>query len=208
MEKLFEKRILPAITFDDSTLAVQVAEAVLKGGLDIMEVPFRTKVAGDSIRLIRNAIPNMKIGAGTILTPSQVVEAKEAGALFGLAPGFNPAVVKEAIKNEFMFIPGVMTPSEVEMALEMGCTIQKLFPASLVGGIDMLKALYGPYAHTDVKFIPMGGVSLMNMSDYLALPNVIAIGGSWLATKDLVSQNKFETICQNVTNACKISLEQ
>ena len=201
METYFSKKILPAITFDDAAFAVQVANAVLMGGLDVMEVPFRTTVAAESIQLIREAFPMMKIGAGTILTPAQVVEAKKAGAQFGLSPGFNPAVVKEAIKNDFPFIPGVMTPSEIELALELGCKIQKLFPATLVGGIAMLNALYGPYGHTGIKFIPMGGVTLDNLNEFLCLPNVAAVGGSWLATKSLITQKAFDIIEQNVRNA-------
>lgn len=205
MEKIFQKRILPAITFEDSRLAVQVADAVLKGGLDIMEVPFRTKVAAESIQLIHEAFPEMKIGAGTILSPSQVIEAKKAGAHFGLAPGFNPSVVIEALKNDFLFIPGVMTPSEVELALELGCKIQKLFPATQIGGVAMLNALYGPYGHTGIKFIPMGGVSLDNINEFLCLPNVIAIGGSWLATKAMIAEMAFDTIELNVKDVIKKS---
>jgi 2-dehydro-3-deoxyphosphogluconate aldolase/(4S)-4-hydroxy-2-oxoglutarate aldolase len=174
---------------------------ILKGGLDVMEVPFRTKVAAESIKLICNTFPEMKIGAGTILTPAQVAEAKKAGAQFGLAPGFNPAVVKEAIKNDFPFIPGVMTPSEVELALELGCKILKLFPASQVGGIAMLNALIGPYGYTGVKFIPMGGVTLDNLNEFLSLKNVEAVGGSWLATKSLIEKKAFDVIEQNVKDA-------
>lgn len=206
MEDLFKSRILPAITFNDPIFAVQVAKAVLSGGLGLMEVPFRTKVAAESIKLIRKALPEMKIGAGTILTPEQVVEAIESGAQFGLAPGFNPKVVHEANKNNFPFIPGVMTPSEIELALDLGCNILKLFPASQVGGIEMLKALQGPYAHTGVKFIPMGGVSFENMRQFLSLPNVIAVGGSWLATDELISGNQFEKIEEHVRAAVKQTL--
>jgi 2-dehydro-3-deoxyphosphogluconate aldolase/(4S)-4-hydroxy-2-oxoglutarate aldolase len=201
MKNYFSKKILPAITFDDASFAVQVANAVLLGGLDVMEVPFRTKVAADSIKLICEAFPEMKIGAGTILTPAQVLEAKMAGAQFGLAPGFNPAVVKEAAKNDFPFIPGVMTPSEVELALEAGCKILKFFPVEQVGGIAVLNALLGPYGHTGVKFIPMGGVTIDNMNEFLILSNVEAVGGSWMATKSLIAQNALGVIEQNVRDA-------
>jgi 2-dehydro-3-deoxyphosphogluconate aldolase/(4S)-4-hydroxy-2-oxoglutarate aldolase len=205
MKTYFSKRILPAITFEDAASAVQVANAVLRGGLDVMEVPFRTKVAAESIKLICEAFPEMKIGAGTILTPSQVAEAKKAGAQFGLAPGFNPAVVKEAIKIDFPFIPGVMTPSEVELALEFGCKILKLFPAAQVGGIAMLNALLGSYGHTGVKFIPMGGITIDNLHEFLSLLNVQAIGGSWLATKSMITEMAFDVIEQNVRTAVEKS---
>lgn len=205
MKTYFSKKILPAITFDDASFAVQVASAVLRGGLDVMEVPFRTKAAVESIQLICEEFPEMKVGAGTILTPAQVVEAKNAGAQFGLAPGFNPAVVKEAIRNDFPFIPGVMTPSEVEMALESGCKILKLFPAAQIGGIAMLNALLGPYGHTGVKFIPMGGVTIDNLNEFISMLNVEAIGGSWLVTKSMITEMAFDVIEQNVRTAVEKS---
>ena len=201
MEQFFKNRNLPAITIEDERQAVSVANAVIDGGLDIMEIPFRTPSAANCIKLIKESVPGLQVGAGTILTPEQVVLAKESGASFGLAPGFNPKVVKEAAMNDFPLIPGVMTPSEVEFALELGCEIQKLFPAAQVGGISMLKALLGPYGHTGVKFIPMGGVSLHNMVDYLEMENVLAIGGSWLATKELIANKDYETITKNVRTA-------
>ena len=201
MDHFFKNSILPAITFDDADNAIQVAEAVIKGGLDVMEVPFRTPVAQSAIKNIREAFPNFYIGAGTILTTRQVEEAKKAGAQFGLAPGFNPKVIQAAIANELPFIPGVMTPSEIELALELGCKVQKLFPAAQVGGIAMLKALAGPYGHTGVKFIPMGGVSLQNMNEFLKLSNVLAIGGSWLATKQLIASEDYNSITKNISDA-------
>ncbi len=198
MDHFLKKRILPAITFDDADKAIQVAKAVIEGGLDVMEVPFRTNVAVESIVNIRNEFPKLSVGAGTIITTKQVEEAKKAGAQFGLAPGFNPRVVKAAFANDLPFIPGVMTPSEIEMALELGCEIQKLFPVAQVGGTTMIKGLLGPYGHTGVKFIPMGGVSLGNMNEFLELPNVLAVGGSWLATKQLIENEEYLKIKNNV----------
>jgi len=201
MEHFFKQRILPAITIEDENKAVKVAAAVIAGGLNIMEVPFRTESAARCIEKIVAAYPELHVGAGTLLTPDQVVLAKQSGAAFGLAPGFNKAVVQQAIDIDFPFIPGVMTPSEVELALEMGCKVQKLFPASQVGGTKMLKALAGPYGYTDVKFIPMGGVSLENMSDFLIMKNVMAIGGSWLATQQLIGNDDYCTITKNINVA-------
>ncbi|AUP78520.1 bifunctional 4-hydroxy-2-oxoglutarate aldolase/2-dehydro-3-deoxy-phosphogluconate aldolase [Flavivirga eckloniae] len=203
MEEYFEKKILPAITFHDADKAVKVAEAVTEGGLDIMEVPFRTPVAQEAISNIISTFPSIYIGAGTIITTKQVEEAKKAGAKFGLAPGFNPKVVEAAIANELPFIPGVMSPSEVELALEMGCNVQKLFPATQVGGLAMLKALSGPYVHTGLKLIPMGGVSLQNMNDFLNVPIVLAVGGSWLATPQLIDSSNYSQIKMNVIEALK-----
>ncbi len=201
MKAFFASRILPAVTLEDQTVAIRVAEAILEGGLNIMEVPFRTKDAAASIKSIKDQLPEMIIGAGTILSVSQLHEAQASGAQFGLAPGYNPAVVREAKKLGFPFIPGVMTPSEVELALEAGCLIQKLFPAAQLGGVAMLKALHGPYRHTGVQFIPMGGVSLDNMQEYLSQQNVLAIGGSWLAGKKLLQAGDYESVRRNTAEA-------
>lgn len=201
MEHFFKYGILPAITIEDESKAVKVAKAVIKGGLNVMEIPFRTKNAVTSIKFITAVYPELQVGAGTILTPEQVVQAKESGAAFGLSPGFNPIVVKEAIKNELPFIPGIMTPSGVEQAMELGCMVLKLFPASQVGGTKMLKALLGPYGHTGVKFIPMGGVFIQNMKNYLSMENVLAIGGSWMATKQLIAESDYDMISKNIKEA-------
>lgn len=201
MDKFFLKRILPAVTFDDAYRALQVAEAIVKGGLNVMEVPLRTKEAFLSIQMIRENMPSMYIGAGTILTIESLHQAKASGAQFGLSPGFNPKIVEAAREMNFPFVPGVMTPSEVEQAMERGCRILKLFPAEQVGGPAMLKALNGPFKHTGVKFIPMGGVSLSNMRSYLDQENVIAVGGSWLATKDMIAAGDYEAIRKNTAEA-------
>lgn len=204
MNTLFSKKVLPAVTIEKTNDAVSTATAILNGGLSIMEIPFRTKVAAECIKVIRNEVPEMIVGAGTILTIEQLYESKKAGAAFALAPGFNPVIVKEAKRIGMPFIPGVMTPSEIELSLELGCTIQKIFPVSQIGGINMLKALLGPYGHTAVQFIPMGGVSLDNINEYLSLKNVIAVGGSWLATPVLVNENNWEQIEMNVKKVLSV----
>jgi 2-dehydro-3-deoxyphosphogluconate aldolase / (4S)-4-hydroxy-2-oxoglutarate aldolase len=204
MKEYFTQRVLPAVTIEDASKALKIAEALLAGGLTVMEIPFRTKVAAESIRMIKKNFPKLNIGAGTLISIKDLHAAKDAGAQFGLAPGFNPTIVKEAHKIQMPFIPGVMTPSEVEQALEMDCLIQKLFPASLAGGVEMIKALSGPFGFTGVKFIPMGGVSLQNMSSYLALRETIAIGGSWIASTSLIAQNQFNQIETNAREALKM----
>jgi 2-dehydro-3-deoxyphosphogluconate aldolase/(4S)-4-hydroxy-2-oxoglutarate aldolase len=143
----------------------------------------------------------MFIGAATLLSAVQVSEAAEAGAQFGLAPGFNPAVCSYAVKTHFPFIPGVMTPSEIEGAAEMGFTILKLFPAAQLEGPMFLKAIYSTYIQLQLQFIPMGGVSLENMQEYLLQKNVIAVGGSWLASRELISSRQFESITERVNEA-------
>ena len=163
-----------------------------------MEVTFRTGAAAAALEMIRRNFPDMYVGAGTLLSPAQVNEAIDAGAQFGLAPGFNPSVCSQTIKNNFPFVPGVMSPSEVEGASEMGFTILKLFPAAQINGPEFLKALYSTYTQLQVQFIPMGGVSIKNIRDYLQLKNVIAGGGSWLASRELISSKDFNGITERV----------
>lgn len=206
-ESFFSGRILPAVTFEKGNNVIEVVKAIYEGGLNVLEIPFRTSFAREAISIVRENFPDMYVGAGTILTPQQVLEAKEAGAQFALSPGLNPKVIEKANEISLPFIPGVMTPSEVEQALELGCIIQKLFPVALAGGIDMLKALLGPYNHTGVRFISMGGVNIQNMSDFLRSKNVIAIGGSWLATTEMIENNDYDTVRKHVEEAVKIAAQ-
>lgn len=205
MEAYFEQKLLPAVSFEDSGKAIKVAEALLEAGLYTMEIPFRTAEAAKAVKLIAQNFPEMQIGAGTLLSVGDLEEAISAGAKFGLSPGLNPTVLKAAKKMAFDFIPGVMTPSELELGLEMGFLIQKLFPVGQVGGVGMLKALQGPYMGTGVRLLPMGGVSLDNMLEYLQEPMVIAVGGSWMAEKSLIKEGDFQQIRDNVRAALAVS---
>jgi len=198
------QRILPAVTFSSADEVLPVAEAMLRGGLRVMEVTFRTAVATEAITIIRKNLPGIYVGAGTLLSVTQLKQAIDAGAQFGLAPGFNPAVCKYALENHFPFIPGVMTPSEIELAAEMGFGILKLFPASQVDGLHFLKAIQDPYQSLRIKFIPMGGVSLSNMNEYLQLKNVIAVGGSWLTKREYMRAGHFDQITESVKEALLI----
>lgn len=205
LEKYFTKKILPAVTIEDPQDALKVAEVFLEGGLKVMEITFRTKTAAESIKKIRENLPDMIVGAGTLLTPQQAEKAKKAGAHFGVAPGMNSNVITGAQKINFPFIPGVITPSEVEQALELDCTTLKLFPAKQSGGVNRLKAIAAPYKHTGVSFIPMGGINPDNISQYLAYPEVLAVGGSWLAPKSLIQKQDFAKISEKVREALNIS---
>ena len=196
-----KQKILPAITFDTVGDALPAAEALLKAGLTVMEIPFRTKVAEKTVSIIRKAFPEMNVGAGTLLTLFQLKSAIDSGAQFGISPGFNQAICKEAKHLSFPFIPGVMTPSEMEAANDLDHKILKLFPAEQVGAVNFLKAMQGPYEHLKIKFIPMGGVTLQNIENYLRLSNVIAVGGSWLATKELMATKNYKAIEENVSAA-------
>jgi 2-dehydro-3-deoxyphosphogluconate aldolase / (4S)-4-hydroxy-2-oxoglutarate aldolase len=194
IDRILAKRIVPVVVLDHAESAEPLAEALLEGGLDIMEITFRTAAAEESIRRIAAKFPEILLGAGTLLEEEQVRRAKDAGATFGLAPGLNPKIIAAARAAGLQFSPGVMTPSDVEQALSLGCKLLKFFPAEAAGGVAMLKALAGPYAHTGVKFVPTGGVSSGNLSDYLKLPIVAAIGGSWMVDKQLVNDGKWAEI--------------
>jgi 2-dehydro-3-deoxyphosphogluconate aldolase/(4S)-4-hydroxy-2-oxoglutarate aldolase len=194
IERILAKRIVPVVVLDSAEHALPLAEALMAGGLDIMEVTFRTTAAAESIRRIAARFPEVLLGAGTLLDQEQVLRAREAGAVFGLAPGLNPAVVAAARAAGLEFSPGVMTPSEIEQALALDCRLLKFFPAEAAGGVAMLKSLAGPYAHTGVKFIPTGGITSTNLSSYLQLPVVAAIGGSWMVDKALVNAGKWQEI--------------
>ena len=194
IDRILAKRIVPVIVLDSVECAEPLAAALLAGGLDIMEVTFRTAAAEKSIRRIAARFPEILLGAGTLPEKDQVRRAKDAGAVFGLAPGLNPEIVGLAKEIGLQFSPGVMTPSDVELALSLGCKLLKFFPAEVAGGVAMLRSLAGPYGHTGVRFIPTGGVSAGNLSEYLKLPIVAASGGSWMVDKQLVNEGRWSEI--------------
>lgn len=202
---LAQRRVLSAAVIDSPEHAVPLAKALLAGGLDVMEVTFRNAHAAECVRRIRAEVPAMHIGAGTLLTSAHLDEARSAGAQFGVSPGFNPGVVRAAIDRGFTFVPGVMTPGEMEQAMALGCSVAKLFPASVAGGVEMIKALAGPYAHTSLRLVPLGGVSEATMADFLAQPLVIAVGGSWLTDRKLAAAGKWDDITALTARALKIA---
>jgi 2-dehydro-3-deoxyphosphogluconate aldolase / (4S)-4-hydroxy-2-oxoglutarate aldolase len=205
MQAIVEKRVVPVAVIDKEDDAVPVAEALMAGGLNIIEITFRTAAAEQAIRRIVTALPGMVVGAGTLLTAEQVERALAAGACFGVAPGLNPKVAQKAIDLKLPFVPGVMTPSEIERALDLSLKLLKFFPAEQAGGVKMLKALAGPYAQAGVKFIPLGGVTPVNAAEYLALPVVAAIGGSWLVEKKLVAERNWKEITRRTAEALQIA---
>ena len=205
LDRIIRSRIVPVVVVDDEDSAEAVAGALLAGGLDVMEVTFRTVAAARAIRRIAGKYPEILLGAGTLLERDQVLRARDAGAVFGLAPGLNPRIVEAAADCGLAFAPGVMTPGEVERALELGCKLLKFFPAGVAGGMAMLKALAGPYAHTGVKFIPTGGVTADNLSDYLKSPMVAAIGGSWMVDKALVVAGRWDEITRLTREAVAVA---
>jgi 2-dehydro-3-deoxyphosphogluconate aldolase/(4S)-4-hydroxy-2-oxoglutarate aldolase len=192
--RVTEYRIVPVAVVDVPEDALPLADALLAAGLPVVEVTLRTPAALEAIRLLRRERPQLLVGAGTVLSPEQVGAAVAAGAEFGLAPGLNPRVVRAATEAGWFFMPGVMTPSEVELALELGARLLKFFPAEAAGGAAMLRALAGPFAHTGVKFVPLGGVGPDNLVEYLALPGVSAVGGSWMLERSLIREGRFDEI--------------
>lgn len=190
------RRVLSAAIIDAAEHAVPLARALLAGGLDVMEVTFRNAHAAECVRRIRAEVPGMCVGAGTLLSAAQIDEARAAGAQFGVSPGLNPPVARAAVDRGFPFVPGVVTPGEMEQALMLGCPWVKFFPAAAAGGIEYLKAVAGPYGHTSLRVIPLGGIGEANMADYLALPLVAAVGGSWLTDKKLAAAGRWGDITE------------
>lgn len=191
---LSRARILSAAVIDDPAHAVPLARALLAGGLGVMEVTYRNAHASECIRRIRAEVPDMLVGAGTLLTTAQVDEARAAGAAFGVTPGFNPTIVRHAVASGFTLAPGVLTPGEMEQALELGCPTVKFFPAAAAGGPDFIKSVAAPYAHTALRIVPLGGISEHNLAAYLSLPLVVAVGGSWLTDRKLAAAGKWQEI--------------
>ena len=190
-------KVIPVITIEKVDDALYLADALIEGGLPVAEITFRTSAAAEAIKLLRNKRPELLIGAGTILTIENLKKAIDCGAAFGVAPGLNTKVVEEAVKREFLFSPGVMTPTDVETALSLGVNLLKFFPAEAAGGIKMLKSLTAPYGHTGVKFMPTGGINMSNINSYLQIKEVIVVGGTWVATKEDISDGKWEKIKKN-----------
>lgn len=205
MNEFLKERVIPVVIIDNVEDSVALARALCAGGLHTMELTLRTPAAEDCIAAIRKNVPEMKVGVGTVLSVQQVDRVVELGGSFAVAPGLNPKIVRRAQEKNLPFAPGVMTPTDVETALDLGCKVQKFFPASVAGGLEMLKALAGPYAHTGVKFIPLGGINSLNMHEYLSLPVVGAIGGSWLADKKMIAAKDWAGITKLAQGAVNIA---
>ncbi|MFX1570182.1 MAG: bifunctional 4-hydroxy-2-oxoglutarate aldolase/2-dehydro-3-deoxy-phosphogluconate aldolase [Promethearchaeota archaeon] len=200
--KIKELKLIPVAVIDNVNNAIPLGKALVDAGLPIIEITFRTDNAVDSIKRLTKELPDMLIGAGTVLKIDQVKNAVKAGTQFIVTPGFNPKVVDYCIEGKIPIIPGVNTPTMVEWALDRGLNILKFFPADLSGGPKMLKSLLGPYP--DVGFVPTGGINIDSLKNYLELPNVIACGGSWIVNKDLISNGKFNEIKSLTKEALKL----
>jgi len=203
-EQIARLRVVPVVAVDSVEAALPLADALADGGLPIAEITFRTPAAADVIRRICAERPQMLVGAGTVTHPDQVRAAKQCGAAFAVAPGLNLKVVRAAQDAALPFAPGVMTPTEIETALDAGVQVMKFFPAGAAGGVKMLASLAAPYAHLGVRFIPTGGVSLANVEEYLQAKCVLAVGGTWLATQADVAAGRWETIRENCRKVCEL----
>lgn len=184
--------------------AVPLAKALLAGGINVIELTFRTPAALDALKAISSEVPEVLAGVGTILTPEQVQQVKEAGADFAVSPGMNPRVIKAAVELGVPFAPGISTPSDLEAAIELGCRFVKFFPAEAAGGVPYLRSMSAPYKHLGIQYFPLGGLNAENMVDYLKEPNVPTIGGSWIVKQDLVNAGDWDGITARAAEVCRI----
>ncbi|EKO3772119.1 bifunctional 4-hydroxy-2-oxoglutarate aldolase/2-dehydro-3-deoxy-phosphogluconate aldolase [Vibrio metschnikovii] len=194
-QRLAQIKIVPVIAINHAQQALPLAKVLMENGLPCAEITFRTEAAQEAIRLMRDAYPEMLIGAGTVLTTAQVDQAQQAGADFIVSPGLNPTTVKYCQQRGIAIVPGVNNPSLVEQAMELGLRTLKFFPAEPSGGIAMLKALSAVYP---VKFMPTGGISAANVQHYLDLPSVVACGGTWMVPTDLMDKGDWSAIAKLV----------
>ena len=194
VETLKSAGIIPVIVIEDEAKAVPLARALVNGGLPVLEVTFRTKAAAGAIARIKAEVPDAVVGAGTLLTAEQVRAAVKAGAVFGVAPGFDPAVMAAAKEAGLPMVPGIATASELSQALTAGAPMVKFFPAEAAGGVKMIKNLLGAFRFTGVKFMPTGGINPANVKDYLAVPEIVACGGTWIVPKEALASNDWDAI--------------
>ena len=196
-------RVVPVITIDDAADAVPLAEALVAGGLQVLEVTLRTEAGLESISRIAAEVPDAVVGAGTVTTPQQLIDARNAGARFIVSPGCTDSLAVAALEAGGVFLPGAVTASEVLRLLELGISMMKFFPAEASGGIAALKALGGPFPQ--VRFCPTGGIDLQRAPSYLALPNVVCIGGTWMVPADLIAGHEWGGLTALASEATSVT---
>jgi 2-dehydro-3-deoxyphosphogluconate aldolase / (4S)-4-hydroxy-2-oxoglutarate aldolase len=195
-QQLADYGVVPVIAIESVEAALPMADALIEGGLPVAEITFRTAAAAQVVKALSTERPQLLLGAGTILTLDNLEAARDCGAQFGVAPGLNPAIVRRAKEIGLPFMPGVATPSDIEAGLSLGCTVLKFFPSEALGGAKMIKALAAPYAHTGVRFVPTGGVNDSNLSEYLAMKAVAAVGGTWIAKMQDLAEGRWNQIAE------------
>jgi 2-dehydro-3-deoxyphosphogluconate aldolase/(4S)-4-hydroxy-2-oxoglutarate aldolase len=193
--------VVPVIAIDRASDAIGLADALLEGGLPVAEITFRTPAAAEVMRRISADRPQLLVGAGTVLDLASLEAARESGARFGLAPGFDAMIVDAAAKAGFPFAPGIMTPSDVSAAVGRGVRTMKFFPAGAAGGPKALDAIAAPFRHLGLRFVPTGGVNLDNMAEWLALKDVAAVGGTWIAKPDDIAEGRYAEIAKRARAA-------
>lgn len=203
LSRLGELKLIPVVKIENAADAVPLGEALLEGGLPVAEITFRTDAAEEAIAALSAELPELLVGAGTVLKIIQVQRAIDAGAKFIVAPGFNPRIVSYCVENAYPITPGVNSPTQIEAALEYGLEVVKFFPAEASGGLAMLKAMSAPYS--GVRFIPTGGISAANVQDYLGHPSVLACGGSWMVKPELIKAGNFSEITKLCREAVAIT---
>ena len=204
-ERLARSAVVPVVVLDDAKDAVATAKALLAGGVDVMEITFRTAAAADSIKAVAENCPDMLVGAGTVITLEQCKKAVECGAKFIVAPGFDEEVVRWCVDNGVAVTPGCVTPTEIMAAMKLGLNVVKFFPAGVYGGLKAMKSLSAPFG--GVKFIPTGGIDAKNLKEYLEAPFVHAVGGSWLCPKKEIAVGNFDAITALCREASEIVKE-
>ncbi len=209
VQRLDQLKIVPVLALDSVENGLKLCEILVQEGLPTAEITFRTAAAEETIRQAAKRFPELTLGAGTVLNTDALQRAIDAGASFAVAPGFNPTVVKAAIASNFPFCPGIATPSEIEQAFELGCSFVKFFPAEASGGVKMIKNYLGPYRHLGIRIMPTGGVSPENVESYLSVPEIVAVGGTWLAKSDMIKEaaasGDWSAISQVVRQAAEVA---
>ncbi len=198
---------IAVIVIEKTEDVAPLSRALLDGGIRAIELTFRTPAAPEALKAMASFSSELIVGAGTILTPDQMAQAAAAGAAFAVAPGLNPRVAKAAAELGVSYAPGVMTPSEIEQALELGCTLQKFFPAGVLGGLKTITTMAAPYKHLGIRFIPLGGITPETTAEYLKSPLIAACGGSWIAPAKLIAARDWDAIRANAELACRVAAE-
>ena len=204
LKRIAQHKIVPVIAIENEKDVIPLADALIDGGLPLIEITYRTKIAAQAIKMISKERPEFLVGAGTVLTLDELHSAVDNGASFAVAPGFNRIIVAEARKLKFPFYPGIMTPSDLEGAMSMGVHVYKFFPAEAAGGIKMIKSLTAPYGHKNISFIPTGGINTGNLIEYLSIKEVAAIGGTWIAKSNDIEGGQWAEIADKCRQAVQL----
>lgn len=202
LDDMAKTAVVAGFSAETAEESVCISKALVEGGIQAIELTLRTSQALDAVEAVCKAVPELIVGVGTILTPEQARRVKELGAAFGVAPGLNAKVVEECIRIGLPFAPGVVTPSELEAAIALGCRFVKFFPAEASGGIPYLRSMSAPYKHLQIQYFPLGGITENNIIDYLKEANVPVAGGSWIVGKELVAKKDWKGITQKAANIC------